>query len=76
MIKIDCPVQGNCLEKEVIYIETVTEESGERHTYIGLTANQFKDRWGGHKYTFSNEQANQLTLISLQHELEDSNVKF
>ena len=72
----DCPVQGNCLEKEVIYRATVTEENGEKHTYTGLTANRFKDRWGGHNYTFSNDQANQTTLSSLTHELKNHDINF
>ena len=56
--KENCPVQGKCLENEVIYRATLTEEGGEKHTYTGLTANKFKDRWSGHKHTFNNEQAN------------------
>ena len=74
--KENCPVQGKCLENEVIYRATLTEEGGEKHTYTGLTANKFKDRWSGHKHTFNNEQANQTTLSSLTHELKNKNINF
>ena len=72
----DCPVQGKCLETEVIYRATLTEENGNKHTYTGLTANKFKDRWTGHNYTFNNEEANQTTLSSLTHELRKNNTNF
>ena len=62
-------MQGKCLESEVIYRATITEEGGEKHTYTRLTANKFK-------HTFNNEQANKTTLSSLTHELENKNIKF
>ena len=31
--KENCPVQSKCLESEVIYRATITEEGGEKHTY-------------------------------------------
>ena len=74
--KEDCPVQGKCLESEVIYRATITEEGGKIHTYTGLTANKFKARWSGHKHTFNNEEANQTTLSSLSHELENKHINF
>ena len=41
-----CPLNGNCLEKAVIYQATVTRaDTGEPETYVGLTANDFKSRY-------------------------------
>ena len=42
--KENCPVNGKCLKKEVIYRAKVTEENGNLHTYTGLTCNTFKER--------------------------------
>ena len=67
--KEECPVQGKCLENQVIYRATVTEQSGKKHTYTGLTSNTFKSRWDGHNYTFTHEDSNQTTLSSLTHTL-------
>ena len=49
----DCPLNGQCLTKSVIYQATVTtEDDGSKETYIGLTKNVFKERFNGHKMTF------------------------
>ena len=49
----DCPLNGQCLTKSVIYQATVTtEDDGSKETYIGLTKNVFKERFNGHKTTF------------------------
>ena len=45
-----CPVDGRCEEKEIVYRCTVTETgSGKAETYVGLSANTFKDRYTKHK---------------------------
>ena len=61
MFKEECPVQGRCLENQVIYRATITEQNGNRHTYTGLTSNTFKSRWDGQNYTFNHEDCNQTT---------------
>ena len=39
----DCPLNGQCLTKSVIYQATVTtEDDGSKETYIGLTKNVLK----------------------------------
>lgn len=60
-----CPLQGNCLEKNVIYqchIKSTINDPGK--FYIGLTGNTFKDRWNTHKYTLRHEDATSHTQLS------------
>ena len=46
--KEDCPLNGECMVHEVVYQATVTTEN-TTETYIGLTANNFKARYGNHQ---------------------------
>ena len=60
-----CPLQGNCLEENVIYqchIKSTINDPGK--FYIGLTGNTFKDRWNTHKYTLRHENATNHTQLS------------
>ena len=53
---LDCPFNGECLAKNVVYRATVTEEvSGKSETYAGLTSRPFKTRLGEHKTSMNNE---------------------
>ena len=74
--KNECPVGGKCLDTGIIYRATVKEENGKVNTYTGLTCNEFKTRWGSHKHSFKNIDANQTTLSSHLHELNSKPVKF
>ena len=74
--KQECPVGGKCLDTSIIYRATVNEDSGKTNTYTGLTCNTFKARWGAHKHSFNNTEANQTTLSSYLHELKRKNLKF
>ena len=67
---------GKCLETELIYRATVTQENGEINTYTGLTCNTFKKRWDGHTYSFNHPEENQTTLSNHIHNLNDENVNF
>ena len=41
-----CPMQGNCLQANVVYkAEITTADNNETKTYIGVTANEFKIRF-------------------------------
>ena len=48
-----CPLQGNCLQKGVVYQATVTQTNtmGE-DIYIGITENEFKTRYNQHTSSF------------------------
>ena len=52
--KTECPLPGKCQIKSVIYQATV-KTTTESQNYIGLTANTFKERFGGHKSSFRKE---------------------
>ena len=45
LVSTDCPMDGNCLAKAVIYRAEVVEDSGTTHTYTGLIGNTFKKRY-------------------------------
>ena len=72
----DCPLDGKCLVDNVIYQATVTTESGNKESYIGLTSNSFKQRWTQHKSSFKNKEKKGETALS-QHiwQLKEKKVK-
>ena len=62
--KKNCPLKGKCLVKSVVYQANVTTELGEVFTYIGLTENQFKQRYYGHCQSFRNSKYRLSTELS------------
>ena len=62
--KPDCPLPGKCTISEVVYKAQVIEENGNSMDYYGLTELKFKDRYGGHKYSFKHEKARGETELS------------
>ena len=60
--KEECPLEGQCQLKELIYQATVETEGGETQNYVGLTANTFKERYSGHLTNFNNEHSKGTTL--------------
>ena len=61
--KNDCPLQGECLQKEIVYQATVTTRE-EKETYVGLTATAFKTRWRNHQMSFKHEKKRYDTELS------------
>ena len=60
-----CPlVTQNCKTDQVVYRATVTEEDQTLNTYTGLTRNTFKQRYNGHRYTFSHRNTPNSTTLS------------
>ena len=49
----ECPLQGKCQTKSVVYRATVTTENNTK-TYIGSTEKTFKQRFYGHKSDMNN----------------------
>ena len=48
--KKQCPLQGKCLTKSVVYkAEITTKDTDENKNYVGVTAGQFKDRYNNHR---------------------------
>ena len=67
--KEDCPLQGQCLKKELVYQATVTSEGGN----IG---NTFKKRYTGHLHNIKHENSNGTTLSAHIWKLKKENKKF
>ena len=61
--KEHCPLNGECMVDEVVYQATVTTEN-TTETYIGLTANNFKARYGNHQMSFRHEKRKSETELS------------
>ena len=55
-----CPVENNCLKKNVVYKATLT--SGVN--YIGMTSNTFKTRFNNHINSFKNESKKASTTLA------------
>ena len=60
-----CPLDGQCLETNIVYQATVTEVGGPVETYIGLTAPTFKSRLGNHVKSFRHERYSKETKLSI-----------
>ena len=54
--KTNCPLQGKCQTKSVIYKADVTQENGTVHSYIGLTEHTFKTRWYNYCQSFKHKK--------------------
>ena len=52
--KEECPLEGNCLSKGIVYQAQVMSAS-KTETYVGLTATEFKARFRNHQVSFNNE---------------------
>ena len=74
--KQNCPLENQCLEKNIVYQATVTTKDGHE-TYVGVTENQFKTRFGNHKQSFSNRKyCNQTELSKYIWTLKDNSIDF
>ena len=63
--KKDCPMEGQCLKKCTVYQATVTQTTTNKsETYIGLTGDSFKTRYGNHKKSFNHEKYKSDTELS------------
>ena len=60
-----CPLQGNCLQKGVVYQATVTQTNTMREDiYIGITENEFKTRYNQHTSSFRLSHKSSSTSLS------------
>ena len=63
--KANCPLQGNCLTKSLVYQAEVTVDDGSSNMkYIGMTADTFKKRYGNHSKSFRNQRYASETVLS------------
>ena len=58
-----CPLQGNCLAKNVVYTAEVKTPDTSR-TYIGLSEPSFKLRYANHLQSFRHERHENSTELS------------
>ena len=61
--KNDCPLENQCLNKNIVYQATVTTQEST-HTYVGMTENPFKTRYGNHKQSFNHRKYSNQTELS------------
>ena len=75
--KFECPVQGKCTQKGVVYHAKVERGDGKTDHYIGLTENQFKQRWSTHMSSFkTRNQKNKCGLSEHIWDLQDRNISY
>ena len=62
----ECPLEGECLQNEIVYQATVTTRgvTGTTEMYVGLTATDFKTRWRNHQMSFKHEKRRNDTELS------------
>ena len=59
-----CPLQGECLTKDLKYRKATVTCNNKRETYVGLTATDFKTRYRNHKASFKAETKRNSTELS------------
>jgi hypothetical protein len=62
--KLDCPMNGKCRFKNVIYKCIVTAKNQPKKVYIGLTEGEWKTRYNNHKSSFKNKIYQKATALS------------
>ena len=61
----DCPLEGNCLARSIVYEARVTtEDDGKVMSYIGMTANDFKECYQNHQKSFRDVNYSNETELS------------
>ena len=74
--KGNCPMDGNCQVRSVVYRATV-ETADCRRDYTGLTALTFKERFNGHQYSMRHRSHRNSTALSKYvWSLKDKNTDF
>ena len=72
-----CPLDGQCLARNIVYQATVTEANGHIEDYIGLTAPTFKTRLGNHIKSFNHEQYSKDSKLSIHiWDLKKQNIQY
>ena len=64
-IKSECPLNGNCLVRSVVYKAQITSDNGKVvKNHIGMTAGPFKLRYSNHLKSLNNERYSTETELS------------
>ena len=63
--ELECPLQGNCLIKNIVYRGNITTTNKEdENNYIGMTENHFKGRERYHHHTLQHEEKKTSSQLS------------
>ena len=62
-VPTNCPLEGQCQTKNIVYQATVTSQKGS-YIYIGACDTEFKKRWYNHKSSFKLEHKRTDTELS------------
>ena len=78
--KDQCPLEGNCQAKSIVYKATVNNGEGTKQ-YISLTENTFKQRYSGHLQSMHHEKYESSTKLSnyvwrMKRPSKDNNIKW
>ena len=55
-VKPNCPLDGACLTRNLVYKATVFPENQKPKTYIGMAEEEFKTRFRNHQQSFNNKK--------------------
>ena len=72
--KEECPLDGKCQERSLVYQATVQGENSNVKTYIGLTGSKFKARHAVHKKSFDDPEYCQTKLSRHIHQLKEKGI--
>ena len=61
---INCPVEGACLSKEVVYEATVEVAGEPTMSYVGAAATTFKERYRNHKRSLNDPSQRHTTTLA------------
>ena len=61
--KDECPLEGKCRSKEIVYQAQVKSSKGTE-TYVGVTATEFKTRLANHRQSFKKSSLKTATELS------------
>ena len=74
--KAECPLNGKCLTKCVVYKAVISSDEGKK-VYYGSSMGPFKERYRNHKKSFENRSYREETKLSkLVWDLKDKNRQF
>ena len=63
-VKSNCPLQGSCQARGIVYNAEVTTNDNNSMNYIGLTDTSFKSRFRNHHQSFVNDRYRNSTELS------------
>ena len=71
-----CPLDGKCLEENIVYHAEVSQLGNNTRNYVGLCSTDFKSRLGVHKHSFKFEEENQTSLSKYIWKLKNKNIDY